>query len=32
MRVLTLENKLKVDGGELGGEWSNWVMGVKEGT
>ena len=31
-RLLTIENKLSVDGGELGGGWARWRMGIKEGT
>ena len=31
-RLLTLENKLKVAEGEVGGAWVKWVMGIKEGT
>ena len=27
-----MENKLRVDGGMMGGGWSRWVMGLKEGT
>ena len=31
-RLLTLENKLRITGvGGLEG-WSNWMMGIKEGT
>ena len=31
-RLLTLGNILKVAGGEVGGGWGNWAMGIKEGT
>ena len=32
-RLLNTENKLRVDGGVLGGgRWAKWVMGIKEGT
>ena len=31
-RLLMIENKLRVDGGEVGGAWAKWVMGIKEGT
>ena len=31
-RLLTIENKLRVTGGEESGEWAKWVMGTKEGT
>ena len=31
-RLVTIGNKLKVTGGEVGGGWGNWVMGMKEGT
>ena len=31
-RLLTIENKLKVDGGKVHGEWAKRVMGIKEGT
>ena len=32
-RLLTLRNKLRVAGGEVGvGGWGNWVMSIKEGT
>ena len=31
-RYLTIENKLKIDGGEMGGGWAKQVMGIKEGT
>ena len=30
-RLLTIEDKLRVAGGEVGGGWGNWVMGIKEG-
>ena len=30
VRLLTLGNKMRVAGGEVGG-WGNWVMGVKVG-
>lgn len=29
-RLLTTGNKLKTAGGEVGGGWDNWVMGIKE--
>ena len=29
-RLLMIENKLRVDGGERAGRWAKWVMGVKE--
>ena len=32
MRLLTIENKLQVSGGQVGGIWAKWVMGIKEGT
>ena len=25
-----VENKLRVDGGEVGREWAKWVMSIKE--
>ena len=31
-RLLTIGNKLRVAGGEVGGEWGTWVTGIKEGT
>ena len=31
-RFLIIRNKLRVAGGDLAGGWSNWVMGIKEGT
>ena len=31
-RLLTIENKLRVDGGRWMGGWARWVMGIKEGT
>ena len=31
VRDSTIENKLRVDGGEVDGGWANWVMGSKEG-
>jgi len=31
-RLLTIEKKLRVSGGEVGGGWAQWVMGIKEGT
>ena len=31
-RLLTIENKLRVAGGEVGGEWAKWVMSIKKGT
>ena len=31
-RLLTIENKLRGAGEELGGEWARCVMGIKEGT
>ena len=31
-RLLNIENKLRVAGGEVGRRWSKWVMGIKEGT
>ena len=30
-RLSTVGNKLRVTGGDLGGGWGNWVMGIKEG-
>ena len=30
--LLTLGNKLMVVGGEVGTEWGNWVMSIKEST
>ena len=30
-RLLTIKNKLRVDGGRENG-WAKWVMGIKEGT
>ena len=30
--VLIIGSKLMVAGGEVGGEWGNWMMGIKEGT
>ena len=29
-RLLTIENKLRVAGGDVGGGWPRWVMGIKE--
>ena len=31
-RLLMIENKLWVDGGQVGGRRARWVMGTKEGT
>jgi len=31
-RLLYIENKLRVAGGEVGGGWVKWVMGIKECT
>ena len=31
-RLLTLGNKLRVAGEEVGGGWGKWGMGIKEGT
>ena len=31
IRDLTIGNKLRVAEGEMGGEWGNWMMGIKEG-
>ena len=31
-RLLTIENKLRVAGGEVGRGWAGCVMGIKEGT
>ena len=31
-RVLMIENKLRVDGGEMGGGCARWVMDIQEGT
>ena len=31
-RLLTLGNKLRVAGREVGSGWGNWVMGIKEST
>ena len=31
-RLLIIGNKLRVAGGEGGGEWGNWVMDMKEDT
>ena len=28
-RLLTVENKLRVDGGEVGGRRAKWVLGIK---
>ena len=30
--LLTIENRLRVAGGEVGREWAKWVVGIKEGT
>ena len=30
-RLLTIENKLRVAGGEIGGGWAKWVMHPKAG-
>ena len=30
--LLNAENKLSVAGGELGGGWAKWVMGIKKDT
>ena len=27
-----MENKLRVAGGVVGGEWAKWVRGIKEST
>ena len=32
LRLLTTENKLRVDRGRWVGGWAKWVMGIKEGT
>lgn len=29
-RLLTIGNRLRFAGGEVDGEWGNWVMGIKE--
>lgn len=29
---LTIKNKLRVGGEEVGEEWVKWVLGIKEGT
>ena len=31
-RLLTIENKLRVDGGSVGGAWAKCMMDIKEGT
>ena len=31
-RLLNTENKLRVAGGVLGGEWAKWARGIKDGT
>ena len=31
-RLLEIEKKLRVDGGEVGGGWARWVVGIKEGA
>ena len=31
-RLSTIENKLRVPGGEVGRGYAKWVMGIKEGT
>ena len=31
-RLLRIENKLRIAGGEVGRGWARWVMGIKEGT
>ena len=31
MRLLTIENKLRVAGAEVGQGWAKWVRGIKEG-
>ena len=31
-RRLTIENKLRVARGEVGGGWAEWMMGIKVGT
>ena len=31
-RLLTIENKLRIVGRGMGGEWAKWVMGIKENT
>ena len=28
----TIEKKLRAAGGDVGREWTKWVMGIKEGT
>ena len=30
-RLLIIGNKVKVTGREMGGEWGNWMMDIKEG-
>ena len=30
-RLLTLRDKLRVAGREVGGAWDNWVTGIEEG-
>ena len=30
--LLTIRNKRRVAGGEQGGGWGNWVIGIKKGT
>ena len=32
IRDLTIENKPRLAGGKVHGEWPKWVMGIKEGT
>ena len=27
-----IENKLRIDGAEVGGRWARWLLGIKEGT
>ena len=31
-RLLNTENKLRIAGGDVGGGWAKWVVGIKEGT
>ena len=31
-RLLIIENKLRAAGGEVGGGWARWVMGITEGA
>ena len=32
MRLLTVENKLRIAGEEIDEGWAKWVMDIKEGT